>query len=112
MASARKTTVVRIECPPGVSRADFLASLQSWLNHQCVLTNLKNVVSANIEGAFDAEFDNPRDARSFARRFATRPISHRQHPAMSNWHLIERAFFSAISALSRSPTIAATTAPR
>jgi hypothetical protein len=71
MQNSQGTTVVRIENPRDVSRADFLASIRSWLDHHCImLANFRGVAFANMEGIFDVEFDNPRDARLFERRFA------------------------------------------
>lgn len=74
MSNAWKTTIVRVKRPPDVSPADFLALLRSWLSHHCiVLANFDSVVLADIEGIFVAEFDSPRDARQFARRFRIPP---------------------------------------
>jgi hypothetical protein len=84
MSNARKTTVVRIERPFDVPRADFVASIRSWLGHQCIILadDLKGVALANIDGV-DAEFDNPRDARLFERRFVSQPIVSRLLPRVS-----------------------------
>ena len=73
-----KTTVVRIERPSDVPRADFVASIRSWLGHQCIILadDLKGVALPNIDGV-DAEFDNPREARLFERRFVTQPTASR-----------------------------------
>jgi hypothetical protein len=77
MSSAWKTTIVRVERPPDVLPADFLVTLRSWLSHHCiVLANFDSVVLTDIEGIFVAEFDNPRDARQFVRRFTIQRISH------------------------------------
>lgn len=66
-----ETTVVRVTHPPEMTRAEFLVSMRAWLDHQCI-------VPAHLlpgpEREFDAAFDNPRDARLFARRFAGQPI--------------------------------------
>lgn len=84
MSNAWKATIVRIERPSDVSPADFLASIRAWLSHQCImLANLESVAAADIEGIFDAEFDNPRDARLFARRFVTQPVFSRPQPRVS-----------------------------
>ena len=84
MLIAPKTTIVRVERPSDVSPADFVASIRSWLSHQCImLANLESVALADIEGIFVAEFDNPRDARLFARRFVTQPIFSRPRPRVS-----------------------------
>jgi hypothetical protein len=82
MENSPGTTVVRIASPPDVSRADFLASIRSWLDHHCImLANFKSVAFADMEGVFDVEFDNPRDARLFERRFASQ--SHARARAFS-----------------------------
>lgn len=84
MLNARKTTIVRVETPSEVSPADFLASIRSWLNHHCILlANLQSVALADIDGIFDAEFDQPRDARVFARRFTIEPIVSRPQTRVS-----------------------------
>ncbi|HEV2187552.1 MAG TPA: hypothetical protein VGR70_10105 [Stellaceae bacterium] len=88
MASTWKTTVVRVECPPVVSLAEFLATMRTWLDHHCIVLvdDLKRVIGR--DGAFDAEFDNPRDARLFGRRFADRPTPlarRRTVPKPSRW---------------------------
>src|SRR5215469_5767923 len=49
--------------------------MMAWLDHQCILlADLKVVGVANAEGLYVAEFDNPRDANLFARRFAGQPV--------------------------------------
>ena len=84
MLNARKTTMVRVERPSDVSSADFVVSIRSWLSHQCImLANLESVALADIGGIVAAEFDNPRDARLFARRFMTQPIFSRPQPRVS-----------------------------
>ena len=84
MLNAPKTTIVRVERPSDVSPADFAVSIRSWLSHQCImLANPESVAVANVEGIFGAEFDNPRDARLFARRFVTQPIFPRPQPRVS-----------------------------
>ena len=84
MLNARKTTIVRVERPSDVSQADFVVSIRSWLSHQCILlANLEGVAVADIESIFVAEFDNPRDARLFARRFVTQPIFSPSQPRVS-----------------------------
>jgi hypothetical protein len=66
MAGTWKTIAVRIERPSEVSPADFLAVIRSWLDHHCImLADFRTKINA-----FDAVFDNPRDARLFERRFA------------------------------------------
>jgi hypothetical protein len=71
MAPTWKTIAVRIARPPEVSPADFLAAIRSWLDHHCILlADFKSKTNA-----FDAVFDNPRDARLFERRFAVQPPS-------------------------------------
>lgn len=75
MARADKTTVVRVSLPAKASRAELLASMSAWLDHQCILlADLKLVSLSTTEGIFDAAFHNPREARLFARRFAGQPI--------------------------------------
>ena len=70
-----KKPVVRVECPPEVSRAVFLATALSWLDHQCIMvTELRSAAEAGSGGVFEAEFDNPREAHLFARRFGAEPI--------------------------------------
>jgi hypothetical protein len=84
MSNAWKTTIVRVKRPPDVSPVDFLASLRSWLSHHCiVLANFDSVVRADIEDIFVAEFDSPRDACQFARRFVIPPILSRPQPLVS-----------------------------
>ena len=84
MLNAQKTTIVRVERPSDASPADFVVSIQSWLSHQCImLANLESIAVAGIEGIFAAEFDNPRDARLFARRFVTQPIFPLPQPHVS-----------------------------
>ena len=69
--SAAKTTIVRVKRPTKASLAEFEASIRAWLAHQCILlADLRVVSEANAEALFDAEFDNPRHANLFARRFA------------------------------------------
>src|SRR5215472_11466218 len=76
VANADSTTVVRVSLPAKASRAELLASLSAWLDHQCILVaDLRLVSLSTTEGIFDAAFDNPRDARLFARRFAGQPIT-------------------------------------
>jgi hypothetical protein len=84
--NAAKTTVVRVRCPSRASPAEFEASIRAWLDHQCILlADLRIVSEANGEGLFDAEFDNPRDADFFARRFAGQPIlPHTSHRTARN----------------------------
>ena len=68
---AAKTTAVRVKRPANAFPAEFVASMMAWLDHQCILlADLKVVGVANAEGLYVAEFDNPRDAYLFARRFA------------------------------------------
>jgi hypothetical protein len=84
MLNARKTTTVRFERPFDVSPADFAVSIRSWLSHQCImLANLESVALTDVDGIFAAEFDSPRDARLFARRFMTQPIFSRPQPRVS-----------------------------
>ena len=71
MATTWKTTAVRVERPPGVSPAEFVAIIETWLSHQCILLAGGKAKT----NTFHAVFDNPRDARLFKRRFAVRPIS-------------------------------------
>ena len=82
MATTWKTTVVRVECPPVVSLAEFLATMRTWLGHHCIVLvdDLKPVTVTGREGVFDAEFDNPRDASLFGRRFANEPTPHTRLP--------------------------------
>jgi hypothetical protein len=63
------TTLVRVTHPPGMTGAEFLASMGAWLDHQCI------VPAHLLSGPewIDVAFDNPRDARFFARRFAGQP---------------------------------------
>jgi hypothetical protein len=76
-----KTMVVRVRCPPRASLAEFEASIRAWVAHQCILlADFKVVSEANAVGLFAAEFDNPRDAKLFARRFAGQPISSHTSP--------------------------------
>jgi len=76
MATTWQTITVRVERPPEASLEDFFAIMRSWLDHQCiVLADFKGVTSPNKSGAFDATFDNPRDALLFERRFAGQPTS-------------------------------------
>jgi hypothetical protein len=73
--NAARTTAVRVKRPAKVSPAEFVASMMVWLDHQCILlADLKAVGVANAEGLYVAEFDNPRDANLFARRFAGQPV--------------------------------------
>lgn len=65
------TAVVRVTHPPEMTRAEFLASMRVWLDHQCIVP--AHFLSGP-ERIFDVAFDNPRDARLFARRFAGRSI--------------------------------------
>lgn len=75
MANADKTTIVRVSLPAKASRVELLASMSAWLDHQCILlAALKLISLSTTEGIFDATFDNPRDARLFARRFVGQPI--------------------------------------
>lgn len=84
MSNAWKITIVRIERPPDVSPENFSASIRSWLSHHCViLANSESIALAGLGGTFDAEFDDPRDAYLFARRFVTQPISVRPHSRVS-----------------------------
>ena len=93
MLSARKTTIVRVERPSDVSQADFVVSIRSWLSHQCILlANLEGVAVADIESIFVAEFDNPRDARLFARRFVTQPMFSPSQPRVSTWQTAVRSW--------------------
>jgi hypothetical protein len=79
--NAAKTTVVRVRRPPEASPVEFVALMRAWLEHQCILlADLKVVRLANAEGLFDAEFDNPRDADLFARRFGGQLILPRTSP--------------------------------
>ena len=74
--NAAKTTVVRVARPTEASPAGFVNSMRAWLDHQCILlVDLKAASSLeNAEDLFDAEFDNPRDAELFARRFGGEPV--------------------------------------
>ena len=73
--NAAKTTAVRVKCPAKASPAEFVASMMAWLDHQCILlADLKVGGVANAEDLYVAEFDNPRDANLFARRFAGQPV--------------------------------------
>ena len=66
---------MRVKRPAKASPAEFVASMMAWLDHQCILlADLKIVGVANAEGLYVAEFDNPRDANLFARRFAGQPV--------------------------------------
>src|SRR5262245_35218185 len=77
-------TVVRVRCPPRASLAEFEASIRAWVAHQCILlADFKIVSEANAVGLFDAEFDNPRDAKLFTRRSAGQPILSHTSPARS-----------------------------
>jgi len=71
-----KTMVVRIARPTEASPAEFIDSIRAWLDHQCILlADLKAASGVeNAEDLFDAEFDNPRDAELFARRFGGEPV--------------------------------------
>jgi hypothetical protein len=81
MATSWKTTRVRIERPVGISPADFLAIIWSWLHHQCILLA---DFSTKTE-AFEAVFDNPRDAQLFKRRFAVRRTTDIADRNASHW---------------------------
>ncbi len=63
-----------------VSLAEFLATMRTWLDHHCIVLvdDLKPVTVTGREGVFDAEFDNPRDARLFGCRFANQPVPNPQ----------------------------------
>jgi len=71
VATTWQTVTVRIERPPEASLADFLAILQSWLDHHCIaLAGFTGVTLPNKSGGFDVVFDNPRDALLFERWLA------------------------------------------
>jgi hypothetical protein len=72
MATTWRTIAVRIKRPPEVSPTDFLAVMRSWLDHHCIMVAEFRTTRTD---AFDAVFDNPRDARLFERRFAAQPTS-------------------------------------
>jgi len=81
VANAANMTVVRVRCPAEASAAEFVASMGAWLDHQCILlADLRVVSLANTEDLFDAEFDNPRDASIFARRFAGQSVLSTRSP--------------------------------
>jgi hypothetical protein len=105
MANAQKTSVVRVECPSEVSPGDFLATMRGWLDHQCILVaDFRSIPLENNEGVFEVEFDNPRDARLFERRFAPGPrISPRTDRGRLSWRLRFRVKSDAQPAASLRP---------
>ncbi len=74
------TIVVRVECPPEVSRDDFVATTRAWLDHQCIMGDCNSDALGRDERVIAVEFDNPRDAHLFTRRFGAEPLSPRTRP--------------------------------
>ena len=60
-----RLSTVRVSRPPEVTLGEFLAVVRKWLDHQCILADFQG-----RDRMVEAQFDNPRDARLFERRFA------------------------------------------
>jgi hypothetical protein len=76
MATTWKTITVRVERPPETSLGEYFADMRSWLDHHCIiLADFRGVTLPNKSDVFDAQFDNPRDALLFGRRFFAQPTS-------------------------------------
>jgi hypothetical protein len=66
----------------------MLTAMNAWLDHNCILpADLKLISLSTTKGIFDAAFDNPREARLFARRFAGQPILSPTPPRTDRSHL-------------------------
>jgi hypothetical protein len=76
MATTWETITVRVQRPPEIPLGEFFGDMRIWLDHHRVmLANFNGVTLANKSGVFEAQFDNPRDALLFKRRFAAQPTN-------------------------------------
>jgi hypothetical protein len=104
MATTWQTITVRVERPPETTLDEYFADMRTWLDHHCIiLTDFRGVTAPNGRGVFAAQFNNPRDALHFARRFSAQPahIASRRS-IIENTSSVRGSISAAIASITRS----------